>query len=72
MSWPPLGDPPPVPYRMFVILARDGDSWRAREVKAANHDEAVAKYSALFSSYEVMGVALLGGSGHPIRWLKQP
>ncbi len=57
------------PPRLWVILARDvANQWRVREVKANTADQAATKYSNIFD-YEVVGVGLLGGSGHPIQWL---
>ena len=56
--------------RLWVILARDdGNTWRVREVRAYSHEHAAQKYSNIFD-YEVVGVGLLGGSGHPVNWLR--
>jgi len=56
------------PLRSFVILARsDTGTWRVKQVTAASHIKATTKYSRRFE-YEIMGVALLEGSGHPIEW----
>ena len=38
-------------------------------MKANGPEHVVAKYARIFS-YEVLGVLLLGGSGHTVRWLK--
>ncbi len=57
------------PPRLWVVLARDvGNLWRVREVRANTADQAVSKYNNIFD-YEVMGVGLLGGSGHPVQWM---
>ena len=63
----PTVDPP----RLWVILARDdANTWRVREVRAETADQAAVKYNNIFSTYEVVGVGLLGGSGHPVGWLR--
>jgi hypothetical protein len=54
--------------RLFVVLAYGDGIWRCREVRARDHDDAIDKYSAIFD-YEVMGVGLLGGSGHRFHWV---
>jgi len=58
------------PPRLWAILARDvHNTWRVREVRANSADQAVSKYSNIFD-YEVVGVGLLGGSGHPVQWMR--
>ncbi len=63
----------PVGYqapRLWVVLARDiKNTWRVREVRAYSPDHAAQKYNNIFD-YEVVGVGLLGGSGHPVQWLR--
>jgi len=57
------------PMRPFVILARSTTgTWRVKQVMSISHEYAKEKYEHRFD-YEVMGVALLEGSGHPIKWI---
>jgi hypothetical protein len=56
--------------RMFVVLARDEhNQWRARQVPALSAADAQKRYEDIFTVYEVVGVANLEGSGHPIEWV---
>ncbi len=56
--------------RLWVVIARDvHNTWRVREVRTYNAEMAAAKYNNIFD-YEVMGVGLLGGSGHAIQWMR--
>jgi hypothetical protein len=57
-------------HRTFVVLARDeNNSWRARRIVARSAAEAQQRYENIFTVYEVVGVANLEGSGHPIEWV---
>lgn len=54
--------------RSFVVIATDErGNWRVKDVTAVSHVEAERKYKKVFP-YQVIGVGLLGGSGHPIKW----
>jgi len=65
-----VADHDKMPPRLWAILARDvHNTWRVREVRANTADQAAAKYNNIFD-YEVVGVGLLGGSGHPVQWLR--
>ena len=66
----PVADHDKRPPRLWAVLARDvANIWRVREVRASSADQAVAKYNNIFK-YEVVGVGLLGGSGHQVHWLR--
>ena len=58
---------------MFMVIAAqdpsDLESWRVKDIKAYTHDDAVNLYNQHNWEYVVVGVALMGGSGHPIHWL---
>ena len=57
--------------RLWVVIARDANNtWRVRDVRAYTAEHAVAKYRNIFKIYEVVGVGLLGGSGHAVQWLR--
>lgn len=57
--------------RLWCVLARDvNNTWRGREVRAYTAKHAVSKYRNIFKIYEVVGVVLLGGSGHAIKWYR--
>jgi len=57
------------PPRLWVVIARDlNNMWRVREVRTHTAEQAAAKYNNIFN-YEVVGVGLLGGSGHPVQWM---
>lgn len=82
--WRRRGDPEPSPLkpgipsgtrggqareRMFAVIAASTDGMlRVKDVKAANHTDAVARYNRTFD-YHVCWVGLLGGSGHPLEWV---
>ncbi len=65
-----VADHDKMPPRLWAILARDvHNTWRVREVRANTAEQAAAKYNNIFN-YEVVGVGLLGGSGHAIQWMR--
>ena len=53
-------------HREFVVIAEDENGTeRVLQVLASNHEAAVRAYQKRYD-YTVTGVALLGGSGHPL------
>jgi hypothetical protein len=55
-------------HRLFVVIAVADRTWVAREVSAHRPIDAHDKYNRVFPTHQVLGVGLLGGSGHAISW----